>query len=86
MTLQSFPCTKCGQCCRNVHLADQTKYLDRGDGSCINYCDTDKLCLVYNSRPDICRIDLQYQIHYSSLFSWEDFVEVNANVCRELQG
>jgi Fe-S-cluster containining protein len=85
MTLTPFPCTQCGLCCRNVHLAEQTQHLDRGDGACRHYSDANKHCLIYDSRPDICRVDQQYQMHYADRYSWASFVEVNIEVCRVLQ-
>ena len=80
-----FPCTQCGLCCRNVHLAEQTKYLDRGDGTCRHYSETDKNCQIYESRPEICRVDLQYKNHYADRLSWNSFVELNLEVCKILQ-
>ena len=85
MTLPAFPCTQCGLCCRNVHLAEQTQYLDRGDGACRHYSDADMQCLIYETRPDICRVDRQYRMHYAQRFSWEAFVEANTQVCKLLQ-
>ncbi|HDO1331336.1 TPA: YkgJ family cysteine cluster protein [Aeromonas veronii] len=85
MTLPAFPCTQCGQCCRNVHLAEETRYLDRGDGACLHYCDADKQCRIYETRPDICRVERQFRMNYSGLYSWEEFVEANAKVCQVLQ-
>lgn len=85
MTQSTFPCTQCGLCCRNVHLAQQTQYLDRGDGACRHYSDAGKQCLIYETRPDICRVDRQYQMNYAQTFSWEAFVEANLGVCRQLQ-
>lgn len=73
MTLPVFPCNQCGLCCRNVHLTEQTQYLDRGDGACRHYSDADKHCLIYETRPDICRVVRQYQMHYAQRFSWEAF-------------
>lgn len=86
MTLPAFPCTQCGLCCNNVHLAEQTRYLDRGDGACRHYNDTDKHCLIYETRPDICRVDRQYRMHYAEQYSWAEFVDANLEVCRVLQG
>ncbi|MDI3356287.1 YkgJ family cysteine cluster protein [Pseudomonas sp. UYIF39] len=60
-------------------------YLDRGDGACRHYSDANKHCLIYETRPDICRVDRQYRMHYAQRFSWEAFVEVNVEVCRLLQ-
>ncbi|WP_090211853.1 YkgJ family cysteine cluster protein [Geopseudomonas guangdongensis] len=85
MIPSAFPCTQCGLCCRNVRLAEQTRYLDRGDGACRNYSDADKKCLIYETRPDICRVGLQYKTHYSQQYSWEAFIEANTEVCRALQ-
>ena len=85
MTLPVFPCTQCGLCCRNVYLAEQTQYLDRGDGACRHYSDADKRCLIYETRPDICRVDLQYQMHYAERLSWDVFAEMNLEVCTLLQ-
>lgn len=85
MTRRAFPCTQCGQCCRNVHLAVETRSLDRGDGACRHYSDADKRCMIYESRPDVCRVDRQYEMHYAEQYSWEAFVEANVEVCRVLQ-
>lgn len=86
MILSEFPCTQCGLCCQNVSFSEHTIYLDRGDGTCRHYSDVDKHCLIYDTRPDICRVDKQYHINYSSLYSWDEFVELNIGVCRLLQG
>jgi Fe-S-cluster containining protein len=80
-----FPCTQCGLCCRNVHLADETRHLDRGGGVCRHYADDAKLCLIYETRPDICRVDRQFQLNYHQSYSWDRFVDLNLQACRQLQ-
>ncbi|MFF7710734.1 YkgJ family cysteine cluster protein [Pseudomonas sp. NPDC007930] len=85
MSEAAFPCTQCGLCCRNVHLAEPTRHLDRGDGVCRHYGDADKRCAVYDSRPDICRVDRQYELHYAQHYTWERFVAVNIDACHTLQ-
>ncbi|HGE8300285.1 TPA: YkgJ family cysteine cluster protein [Serratia marcescens] len=80
----SFPCSKCGLCCQQVNLAKETLFLDRGDGTCRYYDPASKGCRIYNERPDICRVDLQFALHYSHLYTWENFVELNLVVCRQL--
>ncbi len=82
---KEFPCTQCGLCCQNVDMAEQTRYLDRGDGSCQYYDDTGKRCLIYETRPDICRVDRQYQLNYAEQYSWDEFVDANVAVCRILK-
>lgn len=85
MKAEVFPCSQCGLCCENVHLAYETQYLDRGDGICKHYDEVTKHCFIYEQRPEICRVDLQYQLNYSSLFTWDEFVQVNLEACHYLQ-
>ncbi len=66
-------------------MAAQTRYLDRGDGVCRHYCEVARECGIYDDRPDICRVDQQFQLHYATVMSWDDFVDINVNACRFLQ-
>ncbi|HHC6667723.1 TPA: YkgJ family cysteine cluster protein [Vibrio parahaemolyticus] len=84
ITLASFPCYSCGKCCSNVDLSQETKFLDRGDGICRHLNEDNKHCNIYESRPDICRVELQYLQNYSSTYTWEDFVEINLSICKTL--
>lgn len=81
----SFPCYRCGACCRHVDLAELTRFLDRGDGICRHYDEAGKSCGIYEHRPDICCIDRQYQLHYSKQYSWKDFVRLNLQACAQLE-
>ena len=83
--LEPFPCNSCGKCCENVHLSELTSYLDRGDGCCCHFDTSTKLCSIYDSRPDICRVDVQYVLNYRHLLSWEEFVKANLKACDLLQ-
>ena len=85
MSTSVFPCTQCGLCCQHVHMAAETRFLDRGDGTCRHYDALRKGCSIYDERPDICRVDLQYTMHYAKQFSWDEFVAVNLQVCGLLQ-
>lgn len=82
--MNTFPCNCCGACCRNVHLAKETRFLDRGDGCCRHYDDSSKQCSIYDDRPSICRVDEQYAINYQPFMTWEAFVEVNVQACNKL--
>lgn len=79
-----FPCVKCGLCCQRVSFADETRFLDRGDGTCRYFDATTRGCTIYSERPEVCRVDLYYERHYARIYSWEDFVELNLAVCRQL--
>ncbi|WP_427916256.1 YkgJ family cysteine cluster protein [Shewanella algae] len=82
---RAFPCDACGQCCRNVNLSELTAYLDRGDGTCINFCDASKLCSIYETRPLICRVEEYYEKNLSDVYSWEEFIELNTAICKQLK-
>ena len=81
----SFPCTACGQCCKHVHLSEQTNYLNRGDGTCRHFDDESLLCNIYEQRPLICRIEDYYDEHLSHLYEWDGFVKMNLEVCEQLK-
>lgn len=81
---RSFPCYSCGKCCSNVHLSVETASLDRGDGICRYLNTLSKLCNIYETRPDICQIELQYNKNYSSFYTWEKFIELNLSICESL--
>lgn len=80
-----FPCSACGLCCQHVNAAEQTQFLDRGDGTCRHYVVATRKCGIYEDRPDICRVDLQFSRHYAATMSWDAFVDVNLQACRFLQ-
>lgn len=81
----NFPCNQCGECCKRVHMLAETASLDRGDGICRNFDVDFKRCNIYQQRPDICRVDRQYELHYQSAMTWEAFVELNQIACKALQ-
>jgi len=80
-----FPCHQCGLCCQQVHRSAQTAFLDRGDGTCRHYQVASKRCAIYEQRPDVCRVDRQYALHYAERCTWDEFVAANLQVCAWLQ-
>ena len=83
--MSGFPCTTCGECCKKVNLSAETSSLDRGDGTCVYFDTKTNLCSIYEDRPNICRVDYQYEKHYKQLLSWDDFVSVNLKACKEIK-
>jgi len=83
--MNPFPCYQCGLCCQNVHRSTQTAFLDRGDGVCKHYQMDSKQCGIYEQRPDICRVDRQYALHYARHYTWDEFIAVNLKVCAWLE-
>ena len=80
----AFPCSQCGLCCQQVNKSSLTDYLDRGDGTCRHLDVQRKQCSIYEQRPDICRIDKQFTLHYHIKYSWTEFVNLNTQVCKQL--
>ena len=77
----AFPCTRCGACCRSVHLSPATEWLDKGNGICRHFDEKTNLCSIYENRPEICRIDLEYEINYQETMSWSEFCALNQACC-----
>lgn len=73
------------ECCKRVNLLSETAMMDRGDGVCRYLDEVSGNCLVYESRPDICRVDRQYEMHFQRKMTWDVFVQVNEAACRKLQ-
>lgn len=77
----SFPCNKCGLCCRRVSGIQE---LNRGDGTCRHLDEKTNLCTIYDQRPDMCRVDLMIS-RSDPKFSRDDYYKLTAAVCRSWQ-
>ncbi len=67
----SFPCTKCGACCKVAgYIPDFPEPLLPGTKTCVHLA-ADNSCVIYRARPDVCRIK----------GSWR----ANAEACNTLQ-
>ncbi|WP_084724286.1 YkgJ family cysteine cluster protein [Muribacter muris] len=82
--LSPFPCTACGKCCRRVNLSEHTAYLNRGDGVCKYFNEKTRLCNIYENRPFVCRVEDYYKTYLSHIYSWEEFIEINLEICHKL--
>lgn len=80
-----FPCTNCGLCCQNITTIDELKDFDLGNGTCKYFNSIDNNCKIYDTRPNICRIDKMYTIKYKKNFTKNNFYIENAKVCNKLQ-
>jgi Fe-S-cluster containining protein len=77
----SFPCTRCGLCCRRVNNHKRYKHLDRGDGVCRNLIESNNLCSIYEQRPPECRIDFMYDKLYSAIMTQQEYYDLNLAAC-----
>lgn len=80
----SFPCTKCGACCRSLHQNDVYVALDLGNGVCKNLNEANE-CSIYEQRPLMCNIDVAYEEYYKPMMTKIDYYVQNAQACNTLQ-
>jgi len=80
-----FPCTKCGLCCKNLDKSSVYSYLNRGDGTCVNFDSASNLCKIYEDRPLICRIDAYYEQILSASMSRDEYIAANIQSCKDIQ-
>jgi len=74
-----FPCSRCGECCRHIGNIPQLAAFDSGDGVCVHL--KGNLCDIYETRPDICRVDVMYEKFYAAQCSREEFYRFNLDAC-----
>lgn len=67
-----------------VHKSPETLFLDKGNGTCINFDTTQRRCSIYETRPDICRVDRQYFLRFYQQCTWDEFVEINLRACQKI--
>lgn len=84
MNMNTFEFSKCGLCCRNIKKQESILgFLDRGDGVC-RYL-KDNLCSIYETRPDVCRVDKMYEKCFKDKMTKEEFYQLNYESCKLLQ-
>jgi len=81
--MPEFNCRKCGKCCRNIDLL--VPELDRGDGVCEHYNDNSKLCMIYETRPFVCRVDEVYKRHYKDKMTVFEYYKIQDDMCKNFR-
>jgi Fe-S-cluster containining protein len=81
----NFHCDLCGCCCRAVNQSELYRHLDRGDGGCLYYCDATHTCGIYDTRPEICRVDEMYLQYFADTMSKAEFYCLNYEACKQLK-
>lgn len=79
--MTEFLCSSCGACCRR---AGQLGLMpQRDDGACI-HLDTDNRCKIYETRPDICRVNKMAEINKQALgLSTIDYYKMSNGFCNQ---
>ncbi|RVZ52993.1 YkgJ family cysteine cluster protein [Helicobacter pylori] len=82
-TLNRFPCTSCGLCCKNIARIIELIEFGVSNGVC-KFLDLEtNLCKIYESLPLICRIDEVHKKLYPHPL--KEFYAKNAEICNALQ-
>ena len=88
MVLKNFNCTSCGACCRIVGLIPE--FRERfftwinNDGAC-KHLQEDNTCGIYETRPDICRVDVMFEQRHSKNMSEAEYVAMTEDSCAILE-
>ena len=80
---KSFGCWKCGACCKIAGLTPQLAHWNRGDGACI-HLQADNSCGIYETRPDVCRVNKMWEREFSDAVTWDKYIELTERACRVL--
>ena len=72
----SYPCTKCGACCRRAGMV-RLPVDERG--WCLDL-NEDGTCSIYETRPDVCRIDVMSKINFPNS-TLDEYYAVAAEIC-----
>jgi len=78
-----YNCKQCGMCCRYLHLIDEMKAYDRGDGVC-RYLDDYNKCKIYNNRPSLCNGKYVYEKFYPHM-SVEEYHNLLDEYCKVIR-
>ncbi|RAX56461.1 zinc/iron-chelating domain-containing protein [Helicobacter monodelphidis] len=81
----TFPCTSCGECCKHITHIEALSDFDMGNGICKFLDMHTNQCLIYETRPEICKIDAMYENYFRATYSKKRFYELNANACNLMQ-
>lgn len=79
-----FPCDKCGICCNHINEIPELSLFDSGNGRCIHLAENN-LCDIYETRPDICNVEVMYRKRYCFEMSEDEYIMVNVAGCNELK-
>ena len=79
-----FPCTGCGECCRNMGNIKVLRPFNRGDCVCKHLLENNR-CEIYSQRPLICRIDEMYDKVFFKHMDKDTYYKKNADACNDMQ-
>lgn len=86
MCQRTFPCDKCGACCRHLTLFGKAYewLVDGSTGMCRYFDAATNFCTIYPIRPPICNIEVGYYLYFSHI-SHDEFISQNQMACKILK-
>jgi Fe-S-cluster containining protein len=78
----TFPCAKCGLCCRTLKSISALAKFDRGDDVCRHL--KNNLCEIYDIRPMVCNVGKMFEWYFKSVITEKQFILENLKVCIKL--
>jgi Fe-S-cluster containining protein len=78
----TFPCNKCGACCRRVGRIPDFPEPVNEDGSCA-HLQKDNSCGIYHERPLVCRVEELYD-NLQLEISKEEYYRLNNIECNKM--
>jgi len=81
-----FLCDGCGLCCQHISEIEELKEFHNGDGICIHLNRENNQCNIYETRPNVCRVEKMYDLVYHKEFnSKQEFYNANMAICNVLK-
>lgn len=81
-----FLCDSCGLCCQNISEIQELKTFHNGDGVCIHLNKENNQCTIYETRPNVCRVETMYDLVYHKEFeNKQKFYNANMTICNILK-
>jgi hypothetical protein len=80
-----FLCSGCGICCQHLDKNSIYASFHDGNGICRHYDEISQRCLIYDTRPLLCRIDDIYPVLFADKLSLEEYYRLVKKSCFSLQ-
>ena len=79
----TFPCTKCGACCKMAAMMNLVP--TDGKGNCVHLT-KDNECSIYDRRPEVCNVSRMFKKHKKNgvipkKLPKKDYYRHNAELC-----
>lgn len=67
------------------NLLSEFPYKALDNGACEQFDEATKKCKVYDTRPDVCRVNRVYERVHSTYLSREVYYQLSEGVCKKMQ-